>query len=326
MSVQTLSIEITGDGHLREVETDAALGRWRGGEGSFWIVLNGGTTEEVVQWLGATGFSREHIDALLERGHSAKFLPLDEAVLFEFPAIATEKPESPFLSTFICLDRLVIQIRDRPASDWESRDFTLASRYLTLPERSTSALVCALLVRLSMAVRSVALALRAQARGLSARMDDDPDGVSLDDIVALKRGIRDLDETVDEQLAVFTLLKAVQRPFLNLAPLADQFQVAITNTESSDRAIDRLTRQAADVQGAYDSNQQGRVNRRLGILTIISAIFLPLTLLAGVYGMNFDVMPELHFRFGYPAVLLVMAVTAGGLFWYFRSRRWIDER
>ena len=49
---------------------------------------------------------------------------------------------------------------------------------------------------------------------------------------------------------------------------------------------------------------------------------MPLTFIAGIYGMNFEFMPELHWRYGYFLVLGAMAVIAGGLFWYFRSRWW----
>ena len=58
-------------------------------------------------------------------------------------------------------------------------------------------------------------------------------------------------------------------------------------------------------------------------LTIASVIFLPLTFLAGIYGMNFDNMPELHTRTGYFIVIGVMLAIAGGLIWRFRRWRWI---
>ena len=61
-------------------------------------------------------------------------------------------------------------------------------------------------------------------------------------------------------------------------------------------------------------------NRRLGTLTVLSAIFMPLTLIAGIYGMNFEAMPELRWRYGYPAALGAMALVAAGLGWYFRTR------
>lgn len=54
------------------------------------------------------------------------------------------------------------------------------------------------------------------------------------------------------------------------------------------------------------------------------AIFLPLTLVVGVYGMNFDVMPELHLAYGYPAVLIYMVVIVIGLLSIFTNKGWFD--
>lgn len=57
-------------------------------------------------------------------------------------------------------------------------------------------------------------------------------------------------------------------------------------------------------------------------LTVISAIFIPLTFLVGVYGMNFRHMPELDWKYGYAAVWGFMLVTAGLLVWYMHKKRW----
>jgi magnesium transporter len=65
------------------------------------------------------------------------------------------------------------------------------------------------------------------------------------------------------------------------------------------------------------------LNRIMKVLTIISTIFIPLTFIAGVYGMNFDVMPELRFSYGYPAVMGVMLLIAAGMLIFFKRRRWI---
>ncbi len=66
-----------------------------------------------------------------------------------------------------------------------------------------------------------------------------------------------------------------------------------------------------------------RMSEVMKVLTIIATIFIPLTLVAGIYGMNFQFMPELGWRWGYPAVLAFMLAVAGGLLLYFRSRKWI---
>ena len=72
-----------------------------------------------------------------------------------------------------------------------------------------------------------------------------------------------------------------------------------------------------------------RMNEIMKVLTIIATIFIPLTFVVGVYGMNFDPdagplnMPELRWAWGYPAVMLFMAVVAGGMLVYFKRRGWI---
>jgi magnesium transporter len=66
-----------------------------------------------------------------------------------------------------------------------------------------------------------------------------------------------------------------------------------------------------------------RMNETMRVLTVVTAIFIPLSFIAGVYGMNFDAMPELHSRWGYPAVLGFMGVLAAGLLLRFRRSGWI---
>jgi magnesium transporter len=79
----------------------------------------------------------------------------------------------------------------------------------------------------------------------------------------------------------------------------------------------------------YVSSLSMRTNEIVRVLTIVSTIFIPLTFIAGIYGMNFDRtasrfnMPELGWPFGYPLALLLMAVVAGGMLLYFKRRRWL---
>ena len=66
-----------------------------------------------------------------------------------------------------------------------------------------------------------------------------------------------------------------------------------------------------------------RMNRIMTVLTIVTVIFMPLTLIAGWYGMNFVYMPELKWRYGYLAVFLVCAAILGGSVAWFRKRKWL---
>jgi magnesium transporter len=56
---------------------------------------------------------------------------------------------------------------------------------------------------------------------------------------------------------------------------------------------------------------------------VISLIFMPITFIAGVYGMNFKNMPELEWRYGYPLTWLLMAGIGAGMFYYFKRKKWL---
>ena len=73
----------------------------------------------------------------------------------------------------------------------------------------------------------------------------------------------------------------------------------------------------------YLSSVSNRMNEVMKVLTIIATIFIPLTLIAGIYGMNFQYMPELGWRWGYPLVWLAMLVIGAIMLVYFRRKRWL---
>jgi len=78
-----------------------------------------------------------------------------------------------------------------------------------------------------------------------------------------------------------------------------------------------------DLVEGYISISSHQLNNTMKILTIITAIFVPLSFLAGLYGMNFDNMPELHFQYGYFFLLGTMASTAALLVYIFKRKRWL---
>jgi magnesium transporter len=91
----------------------------------------------------------------------------------------------------------------------------------------------------------------------------------------------------------------------------------IIDSVSSDR---ELLNSLMDLNLSYNSN---KMNEVMKVLTIISTVFIPVTFIVGVYGMNFDYMPELRSPYGYIAVWALMLVLMGGLVYYFRRKKWL---
>jgi magnesium transporter len=77
------------------------------------------------------------------------------------------------------------------------------------------------------------------------------------------------------------------------------------------------------IMDLYLTSLSQRTNEVMKTLTVIASIFIPLTFIAGVYGMNFEFMPELHWRWSYPALLALMLMLSLGMLWLFRRRGWM---
>jgi magnesium transporter len=149
---------------------------------------------------------------------------------------------------------------------------------------------------------------------------------TLESILRLKRSVRRIHHTMVPQRELLNRLSRGEFAVVKKESLVfyrDVYdhlvRIEDLNLSIRDGADNALT--------TYLSSVANRQNETMKVLAIAGAIFLPLTLLAGIYGMNFDYMPELHWRWAYFAVLgVVVAVTLGALavFWrlgWFRFRR-----
>ncbi len=87
--------------------------------------------------------------------------------------------------------------------------------------------------------------------------------------------------------------------------------------------VETLRDLASGMTDLYLSSMGQKTNEVMKVLTIMASIFIPLTFMAGVYGMNFEFMPELGIPWAYPALWVLMLAVAGGMIWFFRKRKWI---
>lgn len=86
---------------------------------------------------------------------------------------------------------------------------------------------------------------------------------------------------------------------------------------------DALRETTGSLMELYLSMLSHKMNEVMRVLTVIATIFIPITFLAGVYGMNFDVIPELHWQWAYPVFWVVVIVTVVLLVWWFRRNQWL---
>jgi magnesium transporter len=87
--------------------------------------------------------------------------------------------------------------------------------------------------------------------------------------------------------------------------------------------VETLREMLSGMLEVYLSSVNYRMSEVMKVLTMIATVFIPLTFIVGIYGMNFEHMPELRWAWAYPVLLMMMLAVAGLMFAYFRRKRWI---
>ena len=80
---------------------------------------------------------------------------------------------------------------------------------------------------------------------------------------------------------------------------------------------------STNLMDLHMSTMGNKMNEVMKVLTIMASIFIPLTFIAGIYGMNFDHMPELHWKYGYTMVWILMGSCLIGMLFYFKKKKWM---
>jgi magnesium transporter len=151
-----------------------------------------------------------------------------------------------------------------------------------------------------------------------------PNNEILSEIMDLKRSVLRLRSISGKQMDIlhrmsrgeFALIPEDMRPFYR-----DVYDHLVRVVDLADSYRDLISGSLE----AYLSVVSNRLNEIMKVLTIFSAVMLPLTFIAGVYGMNFDNMPELHSRYGYYGAWIFMVVVAVGMLLFFKKRGWIGR-
>jgi len=135
------------------------------------------------------------------------------------------------------------------------------------------------------------------------------------DMITLRKSIWPLRELINGlQRVESDLIKGTTRVYLR-----DVYDHTIQVIDTVEDFRDILS----SMVDIYLSSISFRMNEVMEVLTVIATIFIPLTFISGVYGMNFKYMPELNWRWGYPAVMFAMILLAVSMFIYFKKRKWV---
>ncbi len=157
---------------------------------------------------------------------------------------------------------------------------------------------------------------------LEERLIAEPRRELLHEIHALKRDMIDLRKSVWPLREVVSGLDRLESPLIKKSTgvfLRDVYDHAIQVIDTVESFREILT----SMVETYLSSVSNRMNEVMKVLTIIATIFIPITFLVGVYGMNFKFMPEINWRWGYPFVWAVIIGAIVTMLVYFRKKKWL---
>jgi magnesium transporter len=157
---------------------------------------------------------------------------------------------------------------------------------------------------------------------LQDQMLDDPNARLLREVRDMKKTLRFLRKAVWPLREVIGELEREDSPLIddaNNIHFRRAYEHSIQAMDLSETTRDTLS----DMLDIYLSSVSNRLNQVMKTLTVITVIFMPLTFIAGVYGMNFEFMPEIHWRYGYLMIMGLMTVITVVMILYFRRKQWL---
>lgn len=144
----------------------------------------------------------------------------------------------------------------------------------------------------------------------------------LSEIIGLRSEILWLKKMLGPQKEVINILNKKDLRLID-DQLQKYFSDIYENAVKISENFDTFRELVGNLREAYQSAISNRANEIMRVFTAITTIFIPLTLITGIYGMNFEHMPEIHWKYGYYVVIGVMVALGVGMFYIFRKKDWI---
>lgn len=264
----------------------------------------------------------QHIDDSLNPLHPSFFDGTSDYDMVIFQGLGpTESPMEVRTTAFFIFKRLVVTIC---AHDSVSVQRVRARLFDTRVKPPSSPLLLAHLIIDTMVDRFLAVR-EPMAHHLTELQDDllDPAKPAATDwrpLLEARKEVRRLEALSESQLEA---LDAWRRS--SVFEWNKSLEVRVRDiVEHVTRVQNYAAGQERDLEAAVQlhfASVAHRTNKIMQVLTVLSAIFFPLTLIVGIYGMNFENMPELHWHYGYYYALGLLAAIGGSLYWYFKRRR-----
>lgn len=291
-----------------------------------WIDIIGLHDVALLEKIGTLfNIHKLTLEDILNVNQRPKMEAFNEYIFAALKMIQCQNPESPIDDeqiSFILKDGILLTFQEKKGDVFEFVRSRLTDPNLSIRHRKADYLLYALLDAVIDNYFVVMENVGERIENLESQAMTSPGNETLNALYIQRREMMDLrrsvyplrevigsfDKYADDKISPET------RPFIR-----DLYENTIQVIETMEVFRDM----SSGVLDLYMNSLSNRMNNIMKVLTVISTIFIPLSFVAGVYGMNFDNMPELHWKYGYFYVVGGMGLAIVGMLIYFRKKDWI---
>jgi Mg2+ and Co2+ transporter CorA len=295
----------------------------RGASGESWFEVQDVSPEELFQFLIPFDLHPLQTKRCLDSVDDPGVISFGKSILVEYPAEFNRESMDPAYLTILLKDSVLITIRHGaiPALDNLVQSLTTepAPSLLHLPQ-----LIYMILDQFSDLNIEAQIEIRDQILHLSNTLTENPDVVTIGDLSRLRAQVGNLLSLVENQLYCISGLNACDNEALQDPHRKAYIQDLQSEMEIAQRGIYHLESRVKDLYNDYQAAGSERVEKRLRLLTIISAIVLPLGLIAGLLGMNVGGLPGTTNPSGFIIVSGLMVLIVVVEYWYFKRKGWFN--
>ena len=291
--------------------------------GESWFDIQDASAEELRKFLTPLDLHPLQLARCLDSVDDPGVVSFGKAVLMEYPAAFDPRSADRAYLTILLKAPLFVTARHGPMPALDALVQSLTGdkppEVLHLPQ-----LLYLILDQFADLNVEAQITIRDQILGLAKSIAETPEKVSASELSGARWQVENLVSLIEDQLYCISSLNASDNEALRDPHRKAYVQDLVSETEIAQRGVYRLESRINDLYSDYQVAGNDRVERRLRLLTIVSAITLPLGLIAGLLGMNVGGLPGTTLRFGFLLVVAVMVVIVFVEYWYFKRRGWFD--
>jgi magnesium transporter len=310
----------------KEAETVEECFRFKEEPTVTWINVDGLHDLEILQKLGDRyGLHPLVLEDVVNTGKRPKIDDLESYIFVVLKMLYRDEETDEVMSEQISLvlgSNFVISFQEKPGDVFAPIRERIRNNKGRVRKMGADYLAYALIDAIVDNYFIVLESIGEQIESMEADLVSDPKPETLQNIHELKSEVIYLRKSIWPLREVISCLERGESDLIKestIIYLRDVYDHTIQVIDTIETFKDMLS----GMLDIYLSSASNRMNEVMKVLTIIATIFIPLGFLAGLYGMNFENMPELHWRWGYFGLLSIMILAAGAMLFYFKRKNWI---